>query len=135
MSEATWVKRPAIEGTFGGCLCCGPRPSLFPADGVIAVGFGYAALHRDGEVFWDEMSAEEGKQQCCDGFVPIGEKCSRCGCVAEWDFMTGAQAEAIAAADPDHDWQIVLHGPLSGRTYQRHCVNEWVLVEQDLGFA
>ena len=46
-----------------------------------------------------------------------------------------AQAEAMAAADPDHDWQIALEGPLSGRTYQRHGPNEWALVEQNQGFA
>lgn len=112
-SKTTWTKRPAIEGTFGGCLNCGPRPSFFPADGVIAVGFGYAALHRDGAPVWME---------------PTGD-------YDEESLLTGAQAEAMAAADPDHDWQIVLHGPLSGRTYQRHAANEWALIEQDMGFA
>lgn len=105
----TWTKLPAIEGKLGGCLNCGPRPSFFPADGVIAVGFGYAGLHCDGKMVYAE---EEGK----------GE-------------MTGAQAEALAAADPDHDWQIVLEGPMSGRTYQRHAAGEWALVEQNPGFA
>lgn len=110
MSE--WTKQPAIEGKMGGCLNCGVRPSFFPADGVIAVGFGYAALHRDGDVVWAESPETE-----------------------EDDLMTGARAEALAAADPDHDWQIVLHGPLSGRTYQRHGPNEWALIEQNQGFA
>jgi hypothetical protein len=113
-TETTWwTKLPAIEGQYGGCLNCGPRPSFFPADGVIAVGFGYAALHKDGEQIYEE---------------PIDVE-------SEDAYMTGAQAEALAAADPDHDWQIVLHGGMSGRTYQRHGANEWALVEQNMGFA
>jgi len=110
MSDTTtWEKLPAIEAKHGGCLNCGPRPSHFPSDGLIAVGFGYAALHRDGEPVYTEPSGD--------------------------DYMTGAQAEAMAAADPDHDWRIVLQGPLSGRTYQRHDAGQWALVEQDMGFA
>lgn len=108
-----WKKEPAIEGTYGGCLNCGPRPSLFPANGLIAVGFGYAALERDGEPIYTEPNDPDD----------------------DADFMTGAQAERIAAADTDHDWRIVLHGPLSGRTYQRHGPGAWVLIAQDNGFA
>jgi hypothetical protein len=110
--QVKWTKQPAVQGTFGGCLNCGPRPDFFPGDGVIAVGFGYAALHRDGEPVWTEDMSDDGG-----------------------DFMTGARAEELAADDPDHDWQIVLEGPLSGRTYQRHGPNEWVLIAQNLGFA
>lgn len=102
-------KQPAIDGKLGGCLSCGVRPSFFPADGIIAVGFGYAGLHRDGEPMWTEQDGQED--------------------------MTGEQAEAMAAADPDHDWRIVLEGPLSGRTYQRHAASEWALIEQNMGFA
>ena len=113
MSETTtWEKLPAIEGKHGGCLNCGPRPSYFPADGIIAVGFGYAGLTRDGHEVWGETEATE-----------------------EADYMTGAKAEEMAAADPDHDWRIVLEGPLSGRTYQRHGAEQWALVEQNMGFA
>ena len=114
MTEATtWAKLPAIEGKHGGCLNCGPRPSYFPADGIIAVGFGYAALYRDGEPVYTEPNEAENDDA----------------------YMTGAQAEAMAAADPDHDWRIVLVSQLSGRTYQRHGPNEWALVEQNMGFA
>jgi hypothetical protein len=114
MSETTtWTKLPAIEGNYGGCLNCGPRPSFFPADALIAVGFGYAALHRDGETVYTEPNEPENEES----------------------YMTGAQAEAMAAADPDHDWRIVLDGPLSGRTYQRHDAGQWALVEQNMGFA
>ena len=114
MSEATttWAKLPAIEGKHGGCLNCGLRPSYFPANGIIAVGFGYAGLTRDGHEVWSETEATE-----------------------EADYMTGAKAEELAAADPDHDWRICLEGPLSGRTYQRHDAGQWALVEQNMGFA
>jgi len=112
MSETTWTKLPAIEGKHGGCLNCGPRPSFFPAGGQIAVGFGYAALHRDGEPVYAEPNEPEDDA-----------------------YMTGAQAEAMAATDPDHDWRIVLEAPLSSRTYQRHGPDQWVLVEQGMGFA
>lgn len=108
-AATTWTKEPAIDGKHGGCLNCGVRPSFFPADGLIAVGFGYAAVTRDGSPQWSEGDTEE--------------------------YFTGAQAEALAAADPDHDWRIVLEGPLSGRTYQRHGPNEWALIEQNMGFA
>lgn len=54
----------------------------------------------------------------------------------EWeDCMSGEQAEALAAADPDHDWRIVMYGPMYGCAYQRHAPGEWVLVEQNEGFA
>ena len=111
--NTTWEKLPAIEGKHGGCLKCGPRPSYFPADGIIAVGFGYAALHRDGEPVYTEPTEAENNDA----------------------YMTGAQAGAMAAADPEHDWRIVMDGPLSGRTYQRHGPGHWALVEQNMGFA
>lgn len=102
---------PAIEGTHTGCLNCGVRPSFFHPEARIAVGFGCAQLLRDGAVVFDEGSREF-------------EEC-----------MTGAEAEALAAQDPDHDWRIVIFGPLSGRTYQRHEAGKWVLIEQNEGFA
>lgn len=111
--NASWKREPAIDGKFGGCLCCGVRASLFPADGVIAVGFGYAALHKDGQPVWTEPNADAGDDE----------------------YLTGAQAEEIASLDPDHDWRIVLEGPLSGRTYQRHSAAHWALIEQNMGFA
>lgn len=107
----TWKKLPPIEGKHGGCLNCGPRPSTFHPEMIIGVGFGYAALTRDGAEIWSENENENA------------------------EYLTGAQAEALAALEPDHDWRIVLDGPLSGRTYQRHGAGEWMLVEQNMGFA
>lgn len=108
-----WTKLPAIEGTFGGCLNCGPRPSYFPPEGVIAVGFGFAGLLRDGQLVYTEPQNPESDD----------------------DYMTGAKAEELASADPDHDWRITLDAPLSGRTYQRHEAGKWALIEQNKGFA
>jgi len=77
-----------------------------------AAPFTHAALHKDGKPVWSELND-----------------------VTDDELMTGADAEALAAQDPDHDWRIVLHGPLAGRTYQRHGPGEWVLVEMNQGFA
>lgn len=113
MTQQSWEKKPAIQGKFGGCLNCGPRPSFFPPDCLIAVGFGFAALMKDGTPVYTEPNDAESDDE----------------------YMTGAKAEELAAADPDHDWQIVLEAPLSGRTYQRHAPGEWALIEQNNGFA
>lgn len=109
----SWIKRPAIEGELGGCLCCGGRSNEFGPEHIIAVGFGEAGLYKDGTAVYREPRE------------PTPEN----------DYMTGKEAEAFAAEDPDHDWQIVLYGPLSGRTYQRHEAGKWVLIEQNEGFA
>jgi len=82
MSETTWKKEPAIKENYGGCLNCGPRPSFFPPDGVVGVGFGYAALRRDVEPVWIESNCTE----------------------SEDDYMAGARTEDLAVADSDHNW-------------------------------
>lgn len=103
---------PSIEGgTPSPCLCCGPMKGQLCKESRIAVGFGMAALTKDGEPIW----MEEGQ---------------------DWDdCMTVEQAEELAVAEPDHDWRIILHGPLRGSTYQRHGEMQWVLVEKNQGFA
>lgn len=112
-TDTTWTKLPAIQGKQQPCLHAGVAESLFPPDGVIAVGFGYAGVHRDGEPVYSEPDCEDENAK----------------------YMTGAEAEALAAADPDHDWRILLQGAMSGREYQRHDAGRWVLVHQDEGFA
>jgi hypothetical protein len=85
---------------------------MLPLDARIGVGFGVAQLLRDGEVVWEEhirMAWEELK--------------------------TVAEAESMAAADPEHDWRVLMYGPLSGATWQRQDVERWVLVEKNQGFA
>lgn len=107
----SWTKLPAIPGRQQPCLHAGVVEDLFPPDGVVCVGFGCACVTCDGKLVFDG----EGK---------------------EWDqCMTGAQAEALASADPDHDWRILLMAPLSEREYQRHDAERWVLVTQGQGFA
>jgi hypothetical protein len=103
------------------CEAAGAMPITFPPDGLIAVGFGFAACTKDG------MPVLEEPQLRYDGDgEPIDE---------ELEYPTGADAENLAAADPDHDWRIQLEGPMSGRTYQRQGEGNWVLVEQNGGFA
>lgn len=109
MSAAPWAKLPAIQGKQQPCLHAGVAEETFPPDGVIAVGFGCACVTRDGGHVWAEGDTDE--------------------------YMTGAEAEALAASDPNHDWRILLVGPLSEREYQRHDTARWVLVKQGEGFA
>lgn len=92
------------------CLTCQSASITFPEDGVIAVGFGCAQLTKDGEIVFQESSDDE-------------------------EFMTGADAERLAAADPDHDWRIHLTGPLRERHFQRQGDKNWVLYQQGEGFA
>jgi hypothetical protein len=85
---------------------------LLSLDARIGAGFGVAKLLRDGEVVWEDnihMAWEELK--------------------------TVAEAESMAAADPEHDWRVLMYGPLSGATWQRQDVERWVLVETNQGFA
>lgn len=114
----TWTKLEPIvleqAGLKSGCLTCGPQPILLPTDEVIAVGFGDAGVTKDGSMVWSE--AESGD-------------------IEFNDYWTCDHAERAAAADPDHDWRIYFHGPLSNAMYQRHATGQWVLVEKGLGFA
>lgn len=112
----TWTKQPALKDALGGCGTCDRPADVFPMDGMIAVGFGSAGISRDG------LTVVDGEE--------------RAATATSWeDFARGADAEALAAADPDHDWRIFLHGPLSDRVYQRHAPEQWVLIERGQGFA
>lgn len=91
---------------------CGGNYKIFPMDGWIAVGFGYASLEKDGKVIWSEDAAKE-----------------------EGDIMTGQQAEDLAAQDPDHDWRIKKIGPLKVGEWQRQSPGHWVLYREGMGFA
>ena len=105
----SFEKQAAITGSHSGCLHCGPHPDVFPLDGVVAVGFGDAHVEKDGEIVLEERDSD--------------------------DWIYGQRAEDLALADPDHDWRIVLNGPLSGRTYQRHEAGQWCLIAKNEGFA
>lgn len=113
----TWQKLPPIKDHVGGCLNCDHPGELFDLDRIIAVGFGSAGVSRDGQTIADGEQALH-RQNEPDGHL-----------------LTGAVAENLAAVDPEHDWRIYLHGPLSDRVYQRHAPGQWVLVERGQGFA
>ena len=105
----TWQKLPALDGRPNPCGCCPPIPVRAHMDKTIAVGFGSAVVTRDGDVMLDGEHAD--------------------------DWISFADAEALAMDDPDHDWRVELYGPLHGEVYQRHAPGEWMLVEKNEGFA
>lgn len=111
----SWEKLPGLTpqeaGFRSGCLTCGPQPCTVPLDAVIAVGFGAAGVTRDGTEVWSESDAVDGMM---------------------WDVQ---DAEDEALKDPDHDWRVFFHGPLSSSQYQRHSAGQWVLIEKGQGFA
>ncbi len=112
-----WEKRPALDGRPNPCLCCPPIPSTLPLKAIIAVGFGDAHASCGGRVVYREPTSH------VEADVPQ---------VEYWNVW---KVEKLAAADPDHDWQIVLFGPLHGEVYQRHGKREWSLIEKNQGFA
>ena len=108
----TWTRLDPLEGKNNPCLCCPPILKELSPDAIIAVGFGCATLECDGEVVID------GERAWRDGNKKV----------------TCADAEVLAARDPDHDWRIILYGPLHGEVYQRQD-GKWLLVEKNQGFA
>ena len=93
-----------------GCLNCGLMHTELPPDAILGVGFGQASLTRDGRTIWYEGSEDfESLISCAD-------------------------AEKLAAADPEHDWRIFYLGPLSDKEYQRQD-GKWILVRTGMGFA
>lgn len=122
----TWEKKPAIDAGVPACLCCGTPTSMFPMDDIIAVGFGAACVTRDGDCVYDEPQPR---------YVWDGAELRDVIEPDETDFWSGADAEAVAAADPDHDWRITKNAPLYDVTYQRHGPGQWVLIERGEGFA
>lgn len=107
-----WKRLEPWKGVIHhGCLHCGGTEKVAPLDMIVAVGFGSACVTKGPEEVWSELGSDDQ------------------------EFHDVAHFEALAAADPDHDWQISLQGPLRGRTYQRHGVGRWVLVDSNEGFA
>ncbi|KQM37971.1 hypothetical protein ASE59_11780 [Sphingomonas sp. Leaf10] len=96
-------------------------PAVFDLNDCIAVGFGFAACTKDGAIVLEEPrpSYDDNGEMLDD----------------DQHYPTGADAEKLAVADPDHDWRIMLESPLLGRTFQRQGAGNWVLVEQNAGFA
>lgn len=110
----TWEKQSPIkkDDLHIGCLTCSSAALEAPMNMVIAVGFGSAMVFKGKEIIYDE------------------HRCER-----EEDYMTVADVEKLAIADPDHDWRIEKIGPLHGETFQRHAPGKWVCIESNQGFA
>lgn len=110
-----WKKESPVEAKHIGCLCCGGNHETFPMEGVIAVGFGSATLEKNGRIVWSESDLPSD---------------------AKWEnFMSGQQAEELAAKDPDNDWRIKKIGPLKEGEWQRQGEGHWVLYREGAGFA
>jgi len=78
----------------------------------VAVGFGFAGITKDEEVIYSEPHD------------------------ASWEELpTLMKFENMARKDPDHDWRLILDGPLHGEEYQRQGRNLWIMVSSNMGFA
>lgn len=106
----TWAKLPAVKGAIR-CSCCGQACEIYPLDHWVVVGYGETTITRDRETLWRESPGSG-----LDNSPRL------------------SAFEEMAAADPDHDWRMRRHGPLSETVYQRHEPRTWVLVHQGPGF-
>lgn len=77
---------------------------------LLAVGYGDCRVFRDDEAVYSEALAGE-------------------------EYWTVQDAENVAAADPDHDWQIEFMAPLWDATYRRQGPGEWTEISRGKGFA
>lgn len=104
-----WTKHPQIDpkDLHIGCPHCSTADLEAPMDLLIGVGFGCSYVTRDGDEIRD----------------------------CEEDDARVSEIEAMAAADPDHDWRIHRHGPLHEEVFQRHGPRKWVCIESGMGFA
>lgn len=109
----SWTKLEPITPKAMGCANCGALIQQAPMDMLIAVGFGDASVTKDGKAVYSELDCHEDVE----------------------NFWTVKDAEYEALKDPDHDWRIVLFAPLRGRVFQRQGIENWVLVEENMGFA
>jgi hypothetical protein len=104
---------PIVEGGGNPCFNCPPIPTQAPMSKVVAVGFGEAAVYRDG------VRVIDGEERIRN----------------DEELLTFGDVEEMAIHDPVHDWRIVLNGPLHGETYQRQGPGVWLCVERNDGFA
>lgn len=142
---------PLTEGIHHGCLNCSHVMQRLSMRKVIAVGFGDAHASCDGKDVYREPSGYEYMVACpvCpplnEGYTDDAKTvlCGTCGGLGEIadpkapepKYWTVRDVERLAKKAPDHDWRIVLYGPLHGEIYQRHGKGKWVLVESNQGFA
>jgi len=107
-----WTKLTPIKGHLV-CRICNAGSHDHPAEhSLLAVGFGGCSVTRDGKEVYSEQQAER------DG--------------ANW---TCAEAEQMAADDPDHDWRIHFFAPMYEAEYQRQGERHWPLIKKGQGFA
>ena len=96
-----------------GCLNCSTACLKLPLNREIAVGFGSAFVKKNNKIIYDgEMAYRDGKR-----------------------IKRVRYFEKLARKSPQVDWQIILHGPMHGETFQRQGKNNWVCVESNRGFA
>jgi hypothetical protein len=82
-------------------------------DMPIAIGFGMAAVTRNGELVYTEAADPD----------------------EVWT-VRDAENAACKTSDPfNDDWRIIIVGPLREMIYQRQEDGLWVLIESGLGFA
>ena len=117
----SWERLPPITPKKRGCAFALMQDKL-EMDEIIAVGFGDAHVEKDGKIIYREPAEYEIQQAVTnDDALNL--------------YWSVQDAENEALKDPDHDWRIVLYGPLRGRVFQRHGESEWVLVKENMGFA
>jgi len=108
-----WTKLPPYQGhVHQDCLICPVPLRKAKMYKRVAVGFGFAGIEKDGEILYSE---------------PYN---------ASWeDIPTLMTFENMARKDPDHDWRLILDGPLHGEEYQRQGRTLWIMVKSNKGFA
>lgn len=106
-----WLVPPLEGGVSNGCLNCPSRPNMLPLDAMLGVGFGQCFVSKGDESVWFEDSNDDAE-------LPLLER-----------------FEAMAAADPDHDWRAVFDAPMWSGTWQRQGEGTWLLIERGEGFA
>jgi hypothetical protein len=121
IQAAAWSALPAVKGSIACLTCgCGAREDI---DGGrwIAVGFGNAGITKNGKHVWseDELPRDGAGLPHEDSPEPL----------------TMADAERLAAEDPEADWRVYFFAPLYEATYQRQGPGRWVLIESGEGFA
>lgn len=98
---------PPHEGSlYGGCYTCGPRPMTLSMDRALDMGFGWVTVIWNGQVYWSGND--------------------------ETVFMREVEGWAVRLPG---DWRVKFDGPLSDQMYQRYGIENWVLVENGMGFA
>lgn len=114
------LKNQELFGTETELIVCPPPiPQVAPMNMMIAVGFGDALVTKDDEIVYSEIEVEI--------FNETHE--------VNNPYWTVQDAENEARKDPDHEWIIDLQGPLQGMTFKRMSEDNWVLIDQNRGFA